>query len=491
VNDTELGERLVKKTAFSDIDLARWREYGDIYTDSLWLIDSRDKTGGHQLDYHGNYIPQIATQIFTRYTRQDDVIVDLFLGSGTSAIEALRLGRRCIGVELKPDLVDHVRDKLPVESLEAGICLLEGDSTLPETVEKVREVLKSWDQEHAQLVMLHPPYHNIIRFSDSPADLSNAPTVDEFLDQFEIVARHGFDLLQAGRFACLVIGDKYAKGELIPLGFQCMERLQRAGFCIKAIVVKNIAGNERGKGRSANLWRYRALAGGYYIFKHEYVMVFQKPAVPIDIRRELHQVRNMPPWRRVQDDDWDRASRFIYRTKKLDELRRTTRDVAAQEDLPLRDFASYVIRRWYNFHTHQAVLDLILSHPHTRPEPDPFHHTVDFYLDEQGFDLKLTGFPRRCGHDLAHARAHLHQFARWLYENQSRQGRFHTANRLFVVLHDAVQPDRTWELRRDFDRLEKIISAFLDEPLWARVEITDSDGTPHRPLAGVVFCVRQ
>ena len=77
-----------KKTPFSDIDLEHWREYDDVYTDSLWMIDSRDRTGGHQLDYHGNYIPQIATQIYTRYTRENDVVVDLFLGSGTSAIDS-------------------------------------------------------------------------------------------------------------------------------------------------------------------------------------------------------------------------------------------------------------------------------------------------------------------------------------------------------------------------------------------------------------------
>ena len=34
---------------------------------------------------------------------------------------------------------------------------------------------------------------------------------------------------------------------------------------------------EKAKGKQANLWRYRALYGGFYIFKHEYVMVFQKP----------------------------------------------------------------------------------------------------------------------------------------------------------------------------------------------------------------------
>ena len=37
-----------------------------------------------------------------------------------------------------------------------------------------------------------------------------------------------------------------------------------------------LVAREKAKGKDANLWRYRALAGGFYIFKHEYVMVFQK-----------------------------------------------------------------------------------------------------------------------------------------------------------------------------------------------------------------------
>jgi len=267
---------MTKKPPFSDIDLDQWRAYDDIYTDSLWLIDSRDKSGGHELDYHGNFIPQIATQVYTRYTRKDDVVLDLFLGSGTSAIEAERMGRRCIGVELKGDLVKYVEAKLPPASLGAQIQLLQGDSTQEETTARIRSALAAWGQQCAQLLILHPPYHDIIRFGDSPADLSNAPTTEDFLDRFEAAAQHGYSLLERGRFAVLIIGDKYARGELIPLGFRCMERMQRAGFRPKAIVVKDIQGNEKGKGRRANLWRYRALAGGYYVFKHEYVIMMQK-----------------------------------------------------------------------------------------------------------------------------------------------------------------------------------------------------------------------
>jgi 16S rRNA G966 N2-methylase RsmD len=266
-----------KRPRYSDIDLSRWREYDHVWTDSLWDIESRDRTGGHELDYHGNFVPQIATQTFLRYTREGEIVLDLFLGSGTSAIEALRLKRRLIGVELKPGLVERVQDKIPPEALDERIHILQGDSTRPETVDRVRRTLDAMEADAVQLLVLHPPYYDILQFSEREEDLSNAESLEDFLDRFELVARHGFDLLGAGRFAVLVIGDKYTKGELIPLGFYCLERMQNAGFRPKAIVVKNITGNEQGKGKASNLWRYRALAGGYYIFKHEYVIIFQKP----------------------------------------------------------------------------------------------------------------------------------------------------------------------------------------------------------------------
>ncbi len=266
-----------KQKPWSDIDLNRWREYDEVLTDSWWYFPQRASGDGHRLDYHGNYIPQLATQLLTRYSKKDEIVLDLFLGAGTTAIEAARLDRRCIGVELKPDLVEYVRSKIKPALLDTRIRLFQGNSANPAIVEQVSESLQVMQSDLAHLLILHPPYADIIKFSDQAEDLSNAPTTESFLDGFETVARHGFELLAPGRFAALIIGDKYANGELIPLGFWCMERMNRVGFKTKAIIVKNIEGNEKGKGKSANLWRYRALAGGYYIFKHEYILVFFKP----------------------------------------------------------------------------------------------------------------------------------------------------------------------------------------------------------------------
>lgn len=270
--------RRPRAVPFSDLDASQWRDYEHIETGTLWNFQSRDRQNGHQLDYHGNCVPQILTQLLTRFTKKEDVVLDLFLGSGTSAIEAVNLGRRAIGVELKLDLVDYVRQKLEEQGKAEAVRILQGDSSDGEwTGKSIQRALQSFEKEKAQFLFLHPPYADIIQFSDSERDLSNATTTQAFLDQFEHVCKLGYEMLEPGRFAAVVIGDKYTQGELIPLGFGCMDRMNRAGFKTKSIIVKNITGNEKAKGRMNNLWRYRALVGGFYIFKHEYVILFQKP----------------------------------------------------------------------------------------------------------------------------------------------------------------------------------------------------------------------
>lgn len=274
--DLKVVKDSVKTTSYSDINLNAWRDYEHIKTDTLWEFPNRLKEGGHSNEYHGNYIPQIAQQIYERFTQKNDIVLDMFFGSGTSGIEAINMGRRCIGVELKEDLAEKVSEKFTPKQLVTDVNIICADSASEIAKEKIKARLDIMGEKKAQLLMLHPPYDDIIKFSDKKEDLSNCSSTEEFYDLFEKVAKNGYDMLEKGRFACLIIGDKYANSQHIPLGFECMARMNKLGFITKAIIIKDMQGNERAKGKTANLWRYRALAGGFYIFKHEYVMVFQK-----------------------------------------------------------------------------------------------------------------------------------------------------------------------------------------------------------------------
>jgi len=277
VSEAKPRLRVVRETtAYNDIKLKDWRNYKHIETGTLWNFQSRDNTNGHSYDYHGNYIPQIATQLFERYTKSQDVVLDLFLGSGTTAIEALNMNRRCIGVEIQKKMCDYVADKFSREALDKSVKIINGDSTSEEVKKHIFATLKGLEEEHAQFLMLHPPYADIIKFSDLDGDLSTIEKTEDFLEGFKKVAQVGYDCLEKKRFAALIIGDKYSKGECIPLTSDCMDIMRKIGFKLKATIVKNIQGNEKAKGKTANLWRYRALFGGFYIFEHELIYVFQK-----------------------------------------------------------------------------------------------------------------------------------------------------------------------------------------------------------------------
>jgi hypothetical protein len=267
-----------KPSPLNDLDLDNWREYEDILTDSLWLIPERDRSGTHMADYHGNFVPQIPYQAMRRYTKRGDVILDAFLGSGTSLIECRRLGRHGVGIELKPELAQQASERVAGQGnpYEITTQVVTGDSSdLEAAPSLIAGALKNIGREKVQLAILHPPYHSIIKFSDREDDLSNCPTVEDFLQRFGRVVDVVGRFLEKERYLVLVIGDMYADSEWIPLGFYCMREVMGRGYSLKSLVVKDMQGN-RAKRNLENIWRYRALAGGFYIFKHEYVMFFRK-----------------------------------------------------------------------------------------------------------------------------------------------------------------------------------------------------------------------
>jgi tRNA G10 N-methylase Trm11 len=263
----------------NDLNLNNWKEYQDIITDSLWIIGERDKSGTHKGDYHGNFIPQIPNQLMRRFTKKGDVVLDTFLGSGTTLIECKRLGRNGIGIELLPGVAEIAKQRISQEPLfdnEVFTEVLIADSTKKETRQKVDEILKTHGRQNVQLIIMHPPYHDIIKFSDRPEDLSNAKSVKDFIKLFGDVVSNFLDLLERRHYLAVVIGDKYTNSEWIPLGFMTMQEvLNRDGLILKSILVKNMV-NNRAKRNQEHLWRYRALVGGFYIFRHEYILLFQK-----------------------------------------------------------------------------------------------------------------------------------------------------------------------------------------------------------------------
>ena len=256
----------------NDLDMSKWKELDDVWIDSLWIIHNRDNTGAHDGHYHGNFVPQIPRQLLTRYTKVGDYVLDPFAGSGTTLIEAQRMGRNSIGIELQPNVAMEAVRRIHSEQREGIIADTFVDDS--RTFDTCR-ILETYNIKNVQFIIYHPPYWDIIKFSDDENDLSNSKNLELFIDNFRQVVRNTSSILELGRYCAVVIGDKYANSQLVPLGFYCMQAMQQEGLTLKATIVKNFE-ETKGKINQKALWRQRALQNGLYLFKHEYIFLFRK-----------------------------------------------------------------------------------------------------------------------------------------------------------------------------------------------------------------------
>jgi hypothetical protein len=179
--------REVRTNDINDINLNRWKEYEDIYTDSLWQIERRDSSGVHKAGYWGNFIPQIPNQMMRRYTKPGDWVLDTFAGSGTTLIEGQRLGRNTIGIELQERMVEHIRELVRAEPNQHKVKseVKQGDNLAVD----YEALLAEYNIPAVQLVIMHPPYFDIIKFTDDERDYSNAESIEGFV---EMIGSHQF-----------------------------------------------------------------------------------------------------------------------------------------------------------------------------------------------------------------------------------------------------------------------------------------------------------
>lgn len=171
-----------------------------------------------------------------------------------------------------------------------------------------------------------------------------------------------------------------------------------------------------------------------------------------ELKLELLKVENFS-WGVIQGNlDQKIQTEYVRRFIKYEDV------MKAVEHKLHDDITNYVICSWFNHWTTVLIEDHIGLHPKVIPTIKNIRG-IDLFFDNQPFDLKVTYFPR--GFDPETAINNPKELAIWMYENQGAQ-RFGSDNRIFVILLDKNKPEKSWELKRDFDLVFKRIDQFFD-----------------------------
>lgn len=198
--------------------------------------------------------------LLLRYSRPDDWVLDQFMGSGTTLVEAKLLGRNAIGVDINPQSVSISETNLQFQcEIPSKIFIRDGNAA----------DLHFIKDSSIDFICTHPPYANIIIYSKGIQGDISLLGVEAFLDEMKKVAQEAFRVLKRGKMCAVMIGDVRKYGKVIPLGFRVMECFLKAGFMNKEIIIK-----EQHNCRSTDYWEKQNI--GFLLLAHEYIFVFQK-----------------------------------------------------------------------------------------------------------------------------------------------------------------------------------------------------------------------
>ena len=227
---------------------------------TIWSFPDHGKWATHDSKYRGNWSPYVPRNLIKKYSKPKDIVLDQFVGSGTTLIEAQLLNRTSIGVDINDKKIKITRAKLKfLSSTHSKIYLRKGNAKKLEFI----------PNNSIDLICTHPPYANIIKYSKNIKGDSSLIHPKDFQGELRLIATEAYRVLKPNKFCTIMIGDVRNNGKLYPLGFQLLNCFQETGFHLKEIIIK-----EQHNCKGTKKWANKTLS--FYLLAHEYIFIFQK-----------------------------------------------------------------------------------------------------------------------------------------------------------------------------------------------------------------------
>lgn len=228
-----------------------------------WSFPKRGDWATHDARWRGNWSPYIPRNILLRYSQEGDLVLDQFAGGGTTLVEAKLLNRDIIGVDVNDTALERCKEKIDFdyEPAKGNVYIKKGDARNLDFIPNAS----------IDLICTHPPYANIIKYSENvPEDLSLLK-IKDFLIEMKKVASECYRVLKEDKFCAILMGDTRQKGHMIPMSFEIMRIFEDTGFKLKELIIK-----EQHNCKATGYWKTNSVKYNFLLIAHEYLFVFHK-----------------------------------------------------------------------------------------------------------------------------------------------------------------------------------------------------------------------
>lgn len=255
--------------ARSALTKEEWREY----TKTVWSIANVS----HEL-HPATFPTEIPKRLTKLFSFWGETVLDPFGGVGSTAIAALREGRRAICIDQNPEFVEEMRARVKKERLDlSAFEAREGDS----------RDLSSIKDGSVDLIVTSPPYWDKANYGGRDTDIGTAGSYVDFLDELREVFKECYRVLKPGRKLCVVTANVNQMTDHGLLTFPISTDIGVMLRDIGLVMINEIIWSKDGTGgRWGSANGQRPIFGSYpyppnFLFKnvHEYIIVFAKPGL--------------------------------------------------------------------------------------------------------------------------------------------------------------------------------------------------------------------
>jgi len=264
----------------NELDGATWLRY------SISVWDDIRKTPEEAVLKHPAMFPvELPLRLIKCFTTPEDrVILDPFVGTGSTVIAAEALGKVGIGLDISENYVEKAKSRL---GLPRDLFQHENHPSLGERrllVADANDLPQYVEPESVDMVITSPPYWDILlqertadnkptrHYGDSERDLGKIRDYTAFLSALAQVFEKVYAVLKAGKYCCVVVMDLRKKDRFYPFHADLANQLQQIGFILDDIIIWN-------RGHEYNNLRPLGYPSVFRINKvHEFILIFKKPS---------------------------------------------------------------------------------------------------------------------------------------------------------------------------------------------------------------------
>jgi DNA modification methylase len=209
------------------------------------------------------------------FTKPGDVVLDPFMGSGSTLVAAKELGRQGIGVEISPQYIALAQKRLSAVAPNGEKSQIFS--------EDARALSKVVSDNSIDLVVTSPPYWDVHQqrrtadgktprpYTTSPNDMGNISDYSEFLKALSTVAQQLLVVLKPSHWCVLIVMDLRKKNKFYPFHIDCIDQWTTEGFQLEDIIIWD-------RRKEYHNLRPLGYPTTFRVNKiHEYILIFRKP----------------------------------------------------------------------------------------------------------------------------------------------------------------------------------------------------------------------